>query len=648
MTDRRLPIGAELGPGDGTHFRVWAPKRRRVEVVVEPAPAPTGIPASAGAGDRVASSSALRPEEGGHFSGLVPGVGAGARYRFRLDGEAAAYPDPASRWQPEGPHGPSCVVDPARYRWGDAGWGGATEEPVIYELHAGTFTPEGTWAAAREKLPHLAELGVTVLEVMPVADFPGRFGWGYDGVAPFAPYHGYGDPDELRRFVDVAHQAGLAVILDVVYNHLGPDGNPLGAFSDDYESRTHTTEWGASFNFDGPGSGPVRELCLANVRYWIDEFHVDGFRFDATQDLKDDGPDHILAALAREAREAARERPILLVAENEPQDSRIVRAPEEGGRGLDLIVNEDFHHSAVVALTGYREGYYSQHHGSAQELVSAVTRGFLYQGQHYPWQGAPRGTSTRGLPLRALVHCLENHDQVANVGPGLRLHQMAAPGRWRAMVALMLLGPATPLLFQGQEFASSAPFLYFADQEPELAELTWKGRMDFLAQFRNLQSQEMRPALPAPSDPDTFRRCRLDWGERERNAWAVTLHRDLLRLRREDAPLSSHGREVDGAVLGSRAFVLRGIGAAIDGSRDRLLLVNLGADLSLALAPEPLLAPPPLRTWKVVWSSESPEYGGRGAPELDPGAWILPGGCAQLLAPAGAPPARSGGTDGEN
>jgi maltooligosyltrehalose trehalohydrolase len=313
-----------------------------------------------------------------------------------------------------------------------------------------------------------------------------------------------------------------------------------------------------------------------------------------------------------------------------------------------MIVNEDFHHSAVVALTGYREGYYSQHLGSAQELASAVKHGFLYQGQHYPWQKGPRGTSTRGLPRSTLVHCLENHDQVANVGLGLRLHQTVAPGRWRAMVALTLLGPETPLLFQGQEIASSAPFLYFADQAPELAELTWKGRLEFLGQFKNLASAQMQQVLPLPSDPETFRRCRLDWTEREGSAWAVALHRDLLRLRRGDAPLSPPERDVDGAVLGPQALVLRGVGRAADGSRDRLLLVNLGGDLSLALAPEPLLAPPTRDGWRVVWSSESPEYGGRGAPEHDPEAWILPGGCAQVLAPAGRAPGRRGRADEEN
>ena len=448
-TARRLPVRAEPLPG-GTHFRVWAPAHAEVEVVLEgedgaPGGTREGVP--------------LEPEENGYFSGLVAEATPGTLYRFRLGGGERLFPDPASRCQPQGPHRPSRVVDPQAFPWTDEGWTGVGPDNVLYEIHLGTFTPEGTWNAAREKLPYLAELGVTVVEVMPIADFPGRFGWGYDGVALFAPYHGYGEPDDFRAFVNAAHGAGLGVILDVVYNHLGPDGNYLAQFSEHYTSRTHTTDWGDALNFDGPSSAAVRELCLANVRHWIEEYHLDGCRFDATQDLHDDGPDHILGALGREARAAAPGRRLLLIAENEPQHAHLVRAPHEGGLGLDAIGNEDFHHTAVVALTGRRQGYYSPYLGSAQELVSAVKHGFLYQGQWYPWQTARRGTWARGLDPRAFVHFLENHDQVANTADGRRLHQLAPPARWRAMVALQLLGPQTPFLFQRQEFHSSLPFL---------------------------------------------------------------------------------------------------------------------------------------------------------------------------------------------
>jgi maltooligosyltrehalose trehalohydrolase len=639
---RRQPIGAEVVPGRGTHFRVWAPKRTRVSVQLE-----GNVSGPARGGGEGAAVHPLEREEGGYFSGVVQDAEGGTLYRFCLDDEPRPYPDPASRRQPEGPHGPSCVVDPAAYRWGDGAWGGVTRAPVLYEMHVGTFTREGTWAAAETKLPHLADVGVTVLQVMPVADFPGRFGWGYDGVSLFAPYHGYGTPDDFRRFVEGAHAHGLAVILDVVYNHLGPDGNYLGAFSDAYQSRRHTTEWGPSLDFDGEGSGPVREYCASNVRHWVEEYHVDGFRFDATQDLKDDSPEHVLALLAREARVAAGTRRTLLVAENEPQQGRIVEPAERGGYGIDMILNDDFHHSAVAALAGVREGYYSQHFGRAQELLSAVKHGFLYQGQWYPWQGKRRGTPTRGIPRAAFVHFLENHDQVSNSASGKRLHQLTSPGAWRALVALTLLGPQTPYLFQGQEFASTPPFLYFADQPPELAELTWRGRLAFLEQFRNLSSPEMIEVMPRPSHEDTFRRCKLRWEEREENREALSLHRDLLRIRREDAPFTGTPElHLDGAVLAAEAFVLRAFGAAPDGSRDRLLLVNLGGDLFLAPAPEPLLAPPTWEGWEVLWSSESPAYGGRGTPPVEGEAWNLPGGCALLMAPATAGARRHAKTEG--
>ncbi|HEY0511009.1 MAG TPA: alpha-amylase family glycosyl hydrolase, partial [Thermoanaerobaculia bacterium] len=345
---RRLPVGAEVVPG-GVHFRVWAPLRRRVEVLF--------AEDTEEAAEEWPVEFELTPEAGGYFSGLVPGAGAGALYKLRLDG-GGAFPDPASRFQPQGPHGPSRVVDPSTFDWTDGGWPGIGRDGrVIYELHAGTFTPEGTWEAAERELAALADLGITVVEVMPVAEFPGRFGWGYDGVDLFAPYHVYGEPDGFRRFVDRAHAAGLGVILDVVYNHLGPDGNYLTQFSATYFTDRYTNDWGRAINFDGAGSGPVRELFVANAGYWIDEFHLDGLRFDATQDVKDASQDHVLAAVVRRAREAAGGRSVYNVAENESQNTRLARPPEEGGYGIDALWNDDFHHSAYVALTGRNEAY---------------------------------------------------------------------------------------------------------------------------------------------------------------------------------------------------------------------------------------------------------------------------------------------------
>jgi maltooligosyltrehalose trehalohydrolase len=613
---RRLPIGAEIARG-GVSFRVWAPRRTRVDVAID------------GGGVH-----ALEAERGGYFSGLVAAARAGSLYRFRLDG-GDAFPDPSSRFQPDGPHGPSMVVDPA-YAWRHTDWKGrALRGQVIYELHVGTFTREGTWNAARERLAELADLGVTVVEMMPIADFPGRFGWGYDGVDLFAPTRLYGAPDDLRAFVDAAHGHGLAVILDVVYNHLGPDGNYLLQFSDRYFSDRHQTDWGPSINFDGEGSGPVREFYRANARYWIDEFRFDGLRLDATQDIHDEGGDHILAAIARDVREAAAGRDTIVVAENEPQHTRLVRPASEGGYGIDGLWNDDLHHSAMVALTGRSEAYYTDYHGAPQEFVSAMKYGYLFQGQRYKWQKARRGTPSFGVPHRAFVNFVENHDQVANAGRGERVHQLTSPGRHRAMTALVLLGPGTPMLFQGQEFSSSAPFLFFADHAGELGEKVRKGRREFLAQFPSLARPEWEALLADPRDPRTFERCRIDRAEKDANAEAWRLHRDLLRLRREDPVIAGQGEDgLDGAVLGPNAFVLRFFAK---GGLDRLLAVNLGCDLRLDPAPEPLLAPPEGRTWRVLWSSEDPAYGGGGTVEPDSEEnWRLAGESALVLEPGGA------------
>jgi maltooligosyltrehalose trehalohydrolase len=611
---RRLPFGAELR-ATGVHFRVWAPARQAVAVMVEGRP-----PAP------------LDAEAGGWFSGEVPGVGAGARYRYRLDGDLLR-PDPASRYQPEGPHGPSEVVDPDRFRWSDAGWAGlALPGQVLYELHVGTFTPEGTWAAAARELSGLAELGVTCVEVMPVAEFPGRFGWGYDGVDLFAPTRLYGTPDDLRAFVDRAHAVGLGVILDVVYNHLGPDGNYLRDFSPGYFTDRYETEWGEPFDFDGEGAGPVRALVVENAGYWISEFHLDGLRLDATQVMFDGSPEHVLCAIGRRAREAARGRAILLVAENEPQQSRLARPCDRGGYGLDALWNDDFHHAVTVALTGRAEAYYSDYTGAPQELVSLAKHGFLFQGQRYAWQGKARGTPTRGLPRAALVCYLENHDQVANSARGERTRALTTPGRWRALTAFLLLGPWTPMLLQGQEYGSLRPFLYFADHASPLAHVVRSGRAEFLRQFPSIAAPDLRDGLHDPGDLATFAACKLVRGDGR--AELVALHRDLLELRRGDPVLRAQGEGgLDGAVLGPEAFALRWLAPA---GADRLLLVNLGADVVRPSIAEPLVAPPEERAWAVVWSSEHPRYGGHGtAAPFGEGGVRLAAHAALLLAPEG-------------
>jgi len=481
------------------------------------------------------ASLALEAEPDGYFSGLAPAASAGQRYGYQLDDEPRLYPDPASRSQPDGPHGHSEIIDPGSFEWHDENWRGSQlKGQVLYELHVGTFSPEGTWGGAQLRLPHLADLGVTLVELMPVAEFAGNFGWGYDGVNLFAPTRLYGTSDDLRRFVDAAHLAGIGVVLDVVYNHFGPAGNYLGQFSTHYLSQKHQTDWGDAINYDADHCQPVREMILANAGYWVDEFHIDGLRIDAVHAIVDDSEDHLLAAVTRRVREAGGSRGTLVFAENELQQTRLLRPVSQNGYGLDAAWNDDFHHAARVAMTGHNEYYYGDYQGTPQELISAVKWGYLYQGQWNARQRRLRGTP--GLDLRGeqFVVFLQNHDQVGNSPRGLRAHAMTSPGRYRALTALWALVPGTPLIFQGQEFSASAPFLYFADHEPELSKLVREGRMAELRHFRSLAGAEGREHFDDPCDPATFEKCKLDWNEVERHATTYAMHRDLLRLRRED------------------------------------------------------------------------------------------------------------------
>jgi maltooligosyltrehalose trehalohydrolase len=623
---RRLPIGAELLPSGGVEFGVWAGDRRQVEVAI------LGGPGAASDGqERLVS---LNGDEHGYFRGVVPEAGPGTLYKFRLDGEAM-YPDPVSRFQPEGPHGPSEVIDPGQFQWTDSEWKGASiEGQVIYEMHIGSFTKEGDWEAAIRQFPELADLGVTVLEVMPVSEFPGEFGWGYDGVYPYAPYHHYGRPDDMRRFVDRAHAHGMAVILDVVYNHFGPDGCFFTEFSQDYFTDRYTTDWGSAINFDDRNAHPVREYFVANAEYWVKEFHMDGLRLDATQNIYDFAKgEHILTAIVNKVREAAGGRKTIVIGENEPQEVRMVKPPEEGGYGLDALWNDDFHHSAMVALTGNNDAYYTDYLGKPQEFISAVKYGFLYQGQWYKWQKKRRGSQAFGLKPGAFVCFIQNHDQVANSARGLRCNMLTSLARFRAMTALLLLAPGTPMLFQGQEFAASSPFYFFADHKEELAKMVAKGRREFLSQWRTLRNPEIWPYLTDPAKRETFERCKLDFSERHKNWEIYQMHRDLLQLRREDPVFrAQQPGGVDGAVLGPGCFVLRYFGQADAG--DRLLLVNFGVDLHLDPSPEPLLGPPEKKEWGILWSSENPRYGGVStAPPDSEENWRIPGNAAVVLEP---------------
>jgi maltooligosyltrehalose trehalohydrolase len=627
-TARRHPVGAETTER-GVSFRVWAPGKSTVEVVFED-------------GGRVS----LEAEPDGYFSALAAGQGAGARYRISLDG-GAPIPDIASRSQPDGVFGASEVVDPRGFVWTDGRWKGVPAHgQVLYELHVGTFTPEGTFRAAIAHLARLAEIGITVIEMMPVNTFPGRFGWGYDGVLLYAPAVQYGTPDDLRAFIDAAHGAGIGVILDVVYNHIGPTGNIFHDYARDYFAEGKANDWGEAINFDGPNSRGVRDFFAGNAAYWIDEFHFDGFRIDATQALDDTSDEHIVAELTRRARVAAGDRTIYVIGENEPQHARLVRPADAGGDGLDSVWNDDFHHAAMVALTGRNEAYYHDYAGRPQEFIASAKYGYLYQGQRYDWQNGRRGTPGLDVPPTAFVHFLQNHDQIANSARGLRMGRLSTPGQVRAATAMLLLLPQTPMLFQGQEFGASTPFFYMAEHGPKLDGQVKDGRARELSQFPSITDPAMVDRLAVPADESTFLRSKLDWSELERNVEVVALHRDLLRLRREDPTFSAQrAGGLDGSVLGAEAFFLRYFGTAA--TDDRLVVINFGRDLPVRSIADPLSAPPEGCDWSVIWSSEDPAYGGGGTPPVDMLArWTMPGHAALVFAPVPAK-ARSGPSEEE-
>jgi maltooligosyltrehalose trehalohydrolase len=599
--------GAQVSQG-GVQFRVWAPRARGVQVVFA---------------DEEHRPLTLQSEPGGYFSAYWQAGKAGSLYRFQLD-DGDVYPDPYSRYQPEGPKGPSMVVDPHAYRWRDTEWKGLDLQGlVLYEMHIGTFTAAGTFDAAIDMLPRLVDLGVNCLELMPVVEFAGHFNWGYDGVNLFAPYHGYGDAQAFKRFVDACHALKLGVILDVVYNHAGPGGDYLAAFSPDYFTERYKNEWGPTPNFDGPGCDAVRAYYLENAVYWIEEFHLDGLRLDATQNIMDSSTPHFINELVARTRAAAAPRRILIVGENEPQEVSLIDPVEKGGAGLDGLWNDDFHHSARVALTSQHDGYFNDYRGRAHELLAAVRHNFLFQGQRSLWQRKARGTPALRHDPRAFITFTQNHDQVGNTFYGKRIHELTSPARLRAITALHLLAPQTPLLFMGQELDSPPPFCFFADHPGELATQVWEGRKSFLRQFSQYAQPDAQDAILNPADPKTFELSKLPAADSSSTSHMFRLHRDLLQLRRHDPVISRQRREdLEGATLTDHALILRWVDDTLG---DRLLLVNLGAQLELRPLPEPLLAPPAQKKWKLAWSSESPRYGGSGSlcPFTDEGDWTV-------------------------
>jgi maltooligosyltrehalose trehalohydrolase len=521
-----LPLFGALPERDGVRFRTFAAASRDLHLEIQSGAA--------------AGLHRLEPAGEGMQERFIAGAGAGDRYAYVIDG--ARRPDPASRCQPDGVHGPSEIIDPDAFRWRHGRWRFSPDNLVIYELHVGTFTDRGTFAAARERLPALGALGVTAIELMPVAEFPGRRNWGYDGVGLFAPSHNYGPPDDLRAFVDAAHGLGLGVLLDVVYNHLGPEGAYLPQFHPEYITDRRATPWGGAINLDGPGSVPIRRFIVDNAVHWVREYRLDGLRLDATHSLLDDGRVHIVSDLAAAVRSAAG-RPLALIAEDHRNLTALVEPRERSGWALDGIWADDFHHVVRRRLAGDAYAYYQDYEGSTDELARTLTQGWLFTGQHSHHGGSRRGTDPSATPMHRFVICLQNHDQVGNRATGDRLHHGIDAAAWRAASALLLTAPMTPLLFMGQEWAASSPFQYFTDLEPELGTLVTEGRRREFKDFPEFAGPAGLARIPDAQDAATFERSRLDWSERSAPAHAASLalYTDLLRLRNTHPALGASG-----------------------------------------------------------------------------------------------------------
>jgi maltooligosyltrehalose trehalohydrolase len=588
----RGSLGA-IPSGDGTTFRVWSPASATVHVVI----------ASTGADGRSAPGQAHRldRDRDGMHSRHLSAVTPGTRYWYRLP-DGRLLPDPASRFQPEGVHGPSAVVEPAGFPWTDGSWAGLHDDAlVIYELHVGTFTGEGTFAGVESKLDVLASLGVNALELMPIAEFAGRWNWGYDGVDLFAPCHRYGTPDDLRRLVDAAHGRGLGIVLDVVYNHLGPDGAYLSAFSSEYFSSRHKSPWGDGVNLDGPRSRQVRDFFVENALHWVNEYHVDGLRLDATHALEDDGPVHFLSELSRRVEKRAG-RPVVLVAEDERNLDRLLRDRDRGGFGLSGVWSDDFHHHLRRLLAGDRESYFASFSGTTNDLAETIRRGWFFVGQVSPHTGRPRGSDPEGIPPHRFIVCLQNHDQVGNRPAGDRLNHAIGEAEYRAASALLLLVPETPLIFMGQEWAAGTPFLYFTDHHDELGRAVTEGRRAEFAGFSGFAHPASRDRIPDPQAPDTMERSRLRWAERDEMPHAGTwrLYRDLLTIRRQlGAGLRAEAIDQDTIV------VLR----PVHEEGELLLVVRLRGRGRVEI-PATITG---TRSWQLLMTSEDPAFaaGGR-------------------------------------
>lgn len=599
MPDRNstLAIGAHL-LADGVRFRVWAPDSQMVDVVL-----------FGEDGTEIASHPLERGKKG-YYSGMVEGVQEGENYMYRLDGERLR-PDPASRYQPDGVHGPSQVVA-LSYASTDSRWRGLPlEEMVIYEAHVGTATPEGTFEGLEGKLSYLKSLGITTLEIMPVGDFPGGRNWGYDGVDIYAPARAYGGPYSLKKLVDAAHSHGIAVMLDVVYNHLGPDGNYLRDYSRDYFTHTHKTPWGDALNYANP---EVRDFFISNALYWLHEYGIDGLRLDATHAILDDSEAHFLAELAHRVRESTPEgRRVVIISEDHRNEVWLLKPPEMGGAGHDGVWADDFHHIVRSMLAGDNEGYYMDYAGTASELAETLRKGWLYTGQYSRFMKHLRGTDASGVDLAHFVYFIQNHDQIGNRPRGNRLTEDVSLDAYRAASALLLLSPYTPLIFQGQEWAASTPFLYFTSHNEELGRLVTEGRRKEFEHFKGFHGR----AVPDPQALNTFEASRLNWNELEQpeHAQTLALYKELLRLRRALPALRTvRTRDTFQAEqVGPNAVAMRYLSPV--GDADLLVVVNLKGAFDLDLSVNPLARPPDGMRWDPALSTEEPRFGGSQGPD---------------------------------
>jgi maltooligosyltrehalose trehalohydrolase len=603
---RGMPFGAELTEA-GVRFRLWAPGARKVDLVTDPGSAARVIP--------------MQSQDGGWYQTLSRDARAGTLYRFRIDGEIEVA-DPASRYNPEDAEGPSCVVDPCAFNWPDGAWRGRPwHEAVVYELHVGTFSREGTFAGIVPHLDELAKLGITVLELMPIADFPGKRGWGYDGVLPFAPDSAYGRPEDLKSLIAAAHARGLAVMLDVVYNHFGPQGNYLFRYAPDFFTERHQTPWGAAINFDGKHSRTVRDFFIENALYWLEEYHFDGLRFDAVHAMIDDSPVHFIEEMAERVRAGVgRERPVYLVLENHANESHLLGAPG-AAKTHDAQWSDDAHHCLHVILTGERDGYYADFADRPHELLArALAEGFAYQGEPSDYAGGKRrGEKSSYLPPTAFVPFLQNHDQIGNRAHGERLSALVKePAALRAAIALLLLAPQPPMLFMGEEWGSLEPFPYFCDMNAELTVQIREGRRREFARFAKFGDAQ---DLPDPAAAETFNAAHLDWSKRESGAHEDWLeeYRRLLAIRHRDiVPLIPGIRGAARTEAEGGAFAIEW--STKDGAALRLLAnlspspaampIGTGAAGRVLFATHPAvreaLAQAQLAPWSIIWLLEHP------------------------------------------